>query len=120
MHYSGFAKCTFQPSEDHPAQYCSSNRTKWLHRNRGRIICIVVGPTESVYSDRATCLRVSFLEYVRVKAGNFGHQINSDIHFQTMEIQIRRLIRIFTVCYVTYIFSNTGPDPLATKPTFNA
>ena len=28
----------------------------------------------------------------RLKSGNFGHQVNSDIHLQTVEIQIRRLI----------------------------
>ena len=42
---------------------------------------------------------------IRVKSGNFGHQVNSDIHLQTVEIKIRRLlmsrlIRIFTVCLV--------------------
>ena len=44
----------------------------------------------------------------KVKAGNFGHQVNSDIHLQTMEIQMRRLlmsrlIMIFTVCYFNII-----------------
>ena len=39
----------------------------------------------------------------RVKTGNFGHQVNSDIHLQTVKILMRRLlmsrlIRIFTVC----------------------
>ena len=39
----------------------------------------------------------------RVKSGNFGHQVNSDIHLQTVKNQMRRLlmsrlIRIFTVC----------------------
>ena len=38
----------------------------------------------------------------RVKSGNFGHQVKSDIHLQTVEIQMRRLIRIFTVCYSIY------------------
>ena len=38
----------------------------------------------------------------REKSGKFGHQVNSDISLQTMEIQMRRLlmsclIRIFTV-----------------------
>ena len=46
--------------------------------------------------------------YVWVKSGNFGHQVNSDISLQTVEIQMRRLlmsrlIRIFTVCLV-YLF----------------
>ena len=40
---------------------------------------------------------------VRIKTGNFGHQVNSDIHLQTVEIRMRRLlmsrlIRIFSVC----------------------
>ena len=38
---------------------------------------------------------------VKVKSVNFGHQVNSDIHLQTVKIQRRllsRLIRIFTVC----------------------
>ena len=40
-----------------------------------------------------------------VKSGNFGHQVISDIHFQTVEIQMRRLlksglVRIFSVCLV--------------------
>ena len=41
----------------------------------------------------------------QVKIGNFEHQVNSDIHLQTLEIQVRRLrmnrlIRIFTVCLI--------------------
>ena len=38
----------------------------------------------------------------RVKSGNLGHQVNSDIHLPTVEIQIRRLLRIFTVCLVIF------------------
>ena len=45
----------------------------------------------------------------RVKSGNFGHQVNSDIHLKTVEIQMKRLlmislIRIFTVCLVNLLF----------------
>ena len=45
----------------------------------------------------------------RVKSGNLGHQVNSDIHLQTVEIQMRRLlmsrlITIFTVFYVNLFF----------------
>ena len=45
----------------------------------------------------------------RVKSGNFGHRVNSDIHLQTVEIQIRRLLMscliwIFTVCLVNLVF----------------
>ena len=46
----------------------------------------------------------------RIKSGNFGHQVNSDIRLQTVKIQMRRLlmsclIRIFTVCLVNLFFS---------------
>ena len=52
-----------------------------------------------------TVLRVS----IRVKSGNFGHQVNSHIHLQIVVIQMRRLlmsrlIRIFTVCLVNLFF----------------
>ena len=40
----------------------------------------------------------------RVKSGNFGQPVNSDIHLQTVEIQMIRLIRIFTVYLVNLIF----------------
>ena len=45
----------------------------------------------------------------RVKSGNLGHQVNSDMHLQTVVIQMRRLlmsrlIRIFTVCLVNIFF----------------
>ena len=44
-----------------------------------------------------------------VESGNFGHQVNSDIRLQTVEIQMRRLLmsrltRIFTVCLVNIFF----------------
>ena len=40
---------------------------------------------------------------IKVNLGNFGYQVISDIHLQTLEIQMRqlfmsRLIRIFIVC----------------------
>ena len=38
---------------------------------------------------------------IRIKSGNLGHQVNSDMHLQTVEIQMRRLIKIFTVCLVS-------------------
>ena len=45
----------------------------------------------------------------RVKSGNFGQRVNSDIRLQTVNIKIRRLIksrliRIFTVCLVNLNF----------------
>ena len=40
----------------------------------------------------------------RVKAGKFGHQVNSDTNFKTVEIQMSRLIRIFSVCLVNLFF----------------
>ena len=42
----------------------------------------------------------------RVITGNFGHQANSDIHLQTVEIQMRRLVWIFTFCLVSLCYSN--------------
>ena len=49
----------------------------------------------------------------RIKSGNFGHQVNSDILLQTVEIQMRRLlmsrlIRIFTVCLVHLFFHSNN------------
>ena len=37
---------------------------------------------------RITQINISLTK--RVKPGNFGHQVNSDIHLQTDEIQMRR------------------------------
>ena len=55
-------------------------------------------------------LKIKMLRY-RVKSGKFGHQVNSDTHLQTVEIQMRRLlmsrhIRIFTVCLVIFFSNN--------------
>ena len=52
-------------------------------------------------------------QLARVKSGNFGHPVNSDIHLQTVEIQMRRLlmsrlIRIFTVCLVNLLFRSNN------------
>ena len=44
----------------------------------------------------------------RVKSGNFGHQVNSDIRLQTVEIQMSRLIRIFTVCLDNLFFHSSN------------
>ena len=42
--------------------------------------------------------------FLWVKSVNCGHQVNSDIHLQTVEIQMSRLIRIFSVCLVSLSF----------------
>ena len=39
-----------------------------------------------------------------ITTGYFGHQVNSAIHLQTVEILMRRLIRISTVCCVSLFF----------------
>ena len=39
---------------------------------------------------RSTQINISLTN--RVKSGNFGHQVNSDIHLQTVEIQMRQLL----------------------------
>ena len=46
----------------------------------------------------------------RVKSGNFRQRVNSDIHLQTVKIQMRpllmsSLIRIFSVCLVNLFFT---------------
>ena len=47
------------------------------------------------------------LGVTRVKSCNFGYQVNSHIHLQTMEILMSRLIRSFTVRLVnTFLYSN--------------
>ena len=52
---------------------------------------------------------VAARDTVRVKSGNLGQRVNSDIRLQTVKIQMRRpiksrLIGIFTVCSVNLIF----------------
>ena len=67
----------------------------------------------AVFYNLLTNSTVDILKEVsyRVKSGNFGHQVNSDIPLQTVEIRMRRLImsrliRIFTVCLVLFFYSN--------------
>ena len=48
-------------------------------------------------------IQIKYFKRPRVKSGNFRRQVNSDIHLQIVEIQMRRLllsrlVRIFTVC----------------------
>ena len=47
--------------------------------------------------------RLDIIGTDRVKSGYFGHQVNSDIYLQTVEIQIRRLLlgRLI-ICLVNY------------------
>ena len=40
----------------------------------------------------------------RVKSGNFGQRLSSEIHLQTVEIQMRHLIRISTFFLVNIVF----------------
>ena len=84
------------------------------------LLSYIFEPTVGVSgSARLVALRTSkqfqvmselFLRLIsRVKSDKFGHQVNSDTHLQTVEIQMRRLlvsrlIRIFTVCLVNLIF----------------
>ena len=39
-------------------------------------------------------LQVFFKDLSRVKSGIFVHQVNSDTHLQTVEIQMRRLFAV--------------------------
>ena len=47
----------------------------------------------------------------RVKLGNIGHQVNSDIHLQTVEI---RLTRSFTVCLVNCLLYSNNQNMVQT------
>ena len=52
---------------------------------------------------------VSVSEFIRVESGHFENQLNSDIHLQTVESQMRRLlisrlIRNCTVCIINLFF----------------
>ena len=48
---------------------------------------------------RNVCMIVQIKICPRVKSGKFGHQVNSDTHLQTVEIQMRRLLmsRLFRI-----------------------
>ena len=67
------------------------------------------------YADTQAHLNIPTLQFGgtigRVNSGNFGHQVNSDRHLQTVETQMRllhmsRLIWIFTVCLVKKMYFN--------------
>ena len=67
---------------------------------------------------------IQTIDKVRVKSGNFGHQVNSDIHLQTMEIQMRRLLmsrltRIFTICLVNLFFYSNNQNMKQTRSLSN-
>ena len=52
---------------------------------------------------------------VRVKSGNFGHQVNSDIHLQTVKSRVRRLLmsRLIWIlhCLLSlFIFYSSNPN----------
>ena len=67
------------------------------HCSCGLFVSNIVASRFMLYKEHPTVCQS------RVKAGEFGHQVNSDIHLQTVEILMRRLLmsrlnRIFTVC----------------------
>ena len=58
-----------------------------------------------VHPDQLASTDLGSIFFVRVKSGKFGHQVNSDTHLKTMRrLLTSRLIRIFTVCLVNFIF----------------
>ena len=71
---------------------------------------MTLGPAQGYTNTSGSTAAIKVkLHKVRVKSGNFGHQVNSGIPLQTVEIQIRRLlmsrlIKIFTVCLVYFLF----------------
>ena len=65
-------------------------------------------------------LKCENIYHIRIKSGNLGHQVNLDIHLQTVEIQMRRLlmsrlIRIFTVCLVNLFFYSNNENIKQTR-----
>ena len=70
---------------------------------------------KAIFKEKKTIFFLEIITYVNIinespwiKSGNLGHQANSDISLQTVEIQMRRLlmsrlIRIFTV-FIVYLF----------------
>ena len=69
------------------------------------LVMPISDPQDGCFNPTLTLLIDSY----RVKSVKFGHQVNSDTHLQTVEIQMRlllmsRLIRIFTVCLVNLFF----------------
>ena len=52
----------------------------------------------SILCCQSVILKSTNQSFNMVKSGKFGHQVNSDTRLQTVEIQMRRLIRIFAVC----------------------
>ena len=66
-----------------------------------------------MYESGITKSKVKNADDDRIKTGNFGHQVYSDIHLQTVEFQMRqllmsRLIRIFTVCLLNLLFDSNN------------
>ena len=53
------------------------------------------GTKPNLYPSNSLCQGIEHSK-TKVKSGNFGHQVNSDIHLQTLEIQI---IWIFIVYF---------------------
>ena len=72
-----------------------------------------------MYESGITKSKVKTVDDDRAKTGNLRHQVHSDIHLQTVEIQMRRLlmsrlIRTFTVCLLNLLFdSNNRTRPLS-------
>ena len=48
-------------------------------------------------------------------SGNFGHRVNSDMHLQTVQIQMRRLSRIFTACLVNFLANSNNENTNQTR-----
>ena len=60
-------------------------------------------------SCRHKLCQIGFREINSVKSGNFGHEVNSEIHMQTMELKtlLCFILQIFTVCFVDkFLYSN--------------
>ena len=56
------------------------------------LLVILKSSTYVSFESSATSMYFQYTYMYRVKSGTFGHQVNSDIHLQTVEIQMRRLL----------------------------
>ena len=58
-------------------------------------LTIRIYPTLPIFYLSTGSLEHYLYVFIRVKSGNFGHQVNLDIPLQTVEIQMRRLLQDF-------------------------
>ena len=56
------------------------------------LMCLICKICFTIYTGET---KINGTYLLRVKSGNFGHQVFSDIHLQTVKIKMRRLLSRF-------------------------